>query len=74
MNTEDRELILSKILSGSANDNEHIKWCVDLSVNDPDDLIRPYARSWLEQNVVKISKRLLEQEQFEIEKEVSPPL
>ena len=55
----DKEEILNEIINGSPDDNQHIIRCLDLSENEPDDLIRIYAKLWLDYNSVKLAKRLI---------------
>ena len=59
----DRELILEEISSGSFNDDQHIARCLDLVNNEPDDLIRVYARLWLEHNSLALARRLISQQE-----------
>ena len=54
----DREQILEQIANGLHTDDDHIRWCVDLVANEPDDLIRAFARSWLSINSVQFAQRL----------------
>lgn len=54
----DREQILEQIANGLHTDDSHIRWCVDLVANEPDDLIRAFARSWLSLNSVQFAQRL----------------
>ena len=54
----DREQILERIANGLHTDDDHIRWCVDLVDNEPDDLIRAFARSWLSINSVQFAQRL----------------
>lgn len=55
----DRELILESITQGSPWDDAHIRRCLDLVDNEPDDLIRVYARIWLQRNSAVLARRLL---------------
>jgi hypothetical protein len=57
----DREDLLNEITAGLPSDNAHIARCLELAANEPDDLIRAFARLWLEHNCVAIARRLLEQ-------------
>jgi len=56
----DREQILEQIANGLHTDDAHIRWCVDLVANEPDDLIRAFARSWLSLNSVQLAQRLIQ--------------
>jgi len=55
----DREQILDQITQGSPWDDGHIQWCVNLVANEPDDLIRVFARCWLEHHSVTLAQRLV---------------
>lgn len=55
----DRELILTSITEGKVDDDAHIERCLHMLDNEPDDLIRIYAKLWLERNVVGLAQRVL---------------
>ena len=55
----ERELVLEQITSGSPYNNDHIVWCLSLVDSEPDDLIRIYAKLWLENNCKAIAGRLV---------------
>ena len=55
----DREQILERIANGLHTDDDHIRWCVDLVANEPDDLIRAFARSWLSLNCIELARRVV---------------
>jgi len=55
----DRELILDSISRGSPQDDDHIRRCLHMLDHEPDDLIRIYARIWLEKNSAALAQRLL---------------
>lgn len=54
-----RETILTKVSGGEPSDNDHIKWCLHLVDNEPDDLIRIYAKLWLEHHACDLAKRII---------------
>lgn len=56
----DRETILTSITQGSPWDDAHIQRCLDLVVNEADDLVRSYARIWLEHHSMVLAQRLLQ--------------
>ena len=55
-----REIVLDQIASGSPYNNDHIIWCLQLSKNEPDDLIRIYAKLWLENHSHILAQRLVQ--------------
>jgi len=55
----EREVRLEQISKGSAQDDEHIKMCLNLVDNEPDDLVRIYAKLWLERNICALALRLI---------------
>lgn len=55
-----REIVLDQISSGSPYNNDHIVWCLHLANEEPDDLIRIYAKLWLENNSQTLAKRLVQ--------------
>lgn len=55
----DRELILESISQGQAQDLAHIQRCLDLVDHEPDDLIRIYARLWLEHHSLDFARALV---------------
>lgn len=57
--TMDRELILAEISQGSPWDDAHIRRCLHMLDHEPDDLIRVYARIWLQRNSTVFAERLL---------------
>jgi len=58
----DRENLLREIIEGSPADNAHIERCLFLVDNESDDLVRIYARLWLEYNSAAMGRRLLNQQ------------
>jgi hypothetical protein len=58
----DRETILENITRGDPRDNDHIRYCLDLISNEPDDLVRIYARLWLERHSPQLAQRVLNQD------------
>jgi len=55
----DREDIIAEISQGSPWDDTHIRRCLDIVDSEPDDVVRIYARLWLERNSIVLAKRLL---------------
>jgi len=55
----DREDIIAEISQGSPWDDTHIRRCLDIVDGEPDDVVRIYARLWLERNSIVLAKRLL---------------
>lgn len=55
----DREDIIAEITQSSPWDDAHIRRCLDLVDGEPDDVVRIYARLWLERNSTVLAKRLL---------------
>jgi hypothetical protein len=56
--TMDSEHILTEIINGNPNNDAHIRRCLNIISNEPNDLIRIYARIWLEHNAIQLAKRL----------------
>jgi len=56
----DREDILKSITEGTVSDDAHIQRCLYMLDNEPDDLIRIYAKLWLERNAVGLAQRILD--------------
>jgi|OM-RGC.v1.036076650 hypothetical protein len=55
----DREERLAHITQGSPWDDAHIQHCLALTENEPDDLVRVYARLWLERHSITLAQRVL---------------
>jgi hypothetical protein len=55
----DREAILESITQGSPWDDAHISRCLHMLDNEPDDLVRVYARIWLERHSTVLAQRVL---------------
>jgi hypothetical protein len=55
----DREAQLDFIQQGSAQDRAHIQHCLYLVDNEPDDLVRIYARLWLEHHSLDFARALV---------------
>lgn len=55
----DREDRLAHITQGSPWDDQHIRYCLDLVNSEPDDLVRVYARIWLERHSTTLAQRAL---------------
>lgn len=56
----DRESQLENISQGSPWDDAHICQVLDLVHNEPDDLVRVYARLWLEHHSIALAQRVLD--------------
>jgi len=56
----DREQRLEHITQGSPWDDAHIRHCLALVTNEPDDLVRVYARIWLQRHSEILALRVLE--------------
>lgn len=59
MQPDEKELLLSRIENGSPHDVNHIRLCVTLAESEPDDLIRAFAKSWLQVNAIHFAKQLI---------------
>lgn len=55
----DREDIIAEITQSSPWDDTMIRRCLHMLDNEPDDVIRVYARIWLEKNSTVFAQRLL---------------
>ena len=55
----DREERLAHITQGSPWDDQHIRHCLALVDSEPDDLVRVYARIWLERHSTTLAQRAL---------------
>ena len=51
---------VKQVLSGSPDDDAHIRMCLDLSQNEADDIVRVMAGLWLKYNIRPIAERLLD--------------
>ena len=56
---DNREHVIDTINSGLPNDNSAILRCLDIIENESDDLVRAYARVWLQNNSVALAKRII---------------
>lgn len=56
---QQREDRISAIMAGSAQDDEHIRLCLELADREADDVVRVYAGLWLRYNIRPIAQRLL---------------
>ena len=55
----DREKLLEAITNGSADDDVHIQSCLNMLENEPDDLLRTFARLWLQHNSEALARRAI---------------
>lgn len=56
MDTEDQ---IERILAGSVTDVNHIRYCLDVAINEPHDVVRAIARVWLEGNAILLAQQLI---------------
>jgi hypothetical protein len=60
----DREQLLAAITNGSADDDMHIQSCLNMLENESDDLLRTFARLWLQHNSVALARRAINHHQL----------
>ena len=51
---------VKQVLGGNADDDAHIRMCLDLSKTEADDYVRTMAELWLRYNIRPIAQRLLD--------------